>query len=51
MNRETIKNIFEKNYQKALKLKYVWKPYSWALYHTWEEVDKKEEKRKVIENG
>ena len=31
MNRETIKKIFEKNYQKALKLKYVCKPLDYYI--------------------
>lgn len=29
-------------YKKAKSLEYVKKPMSWALYHTWQEIDKKE---------
>ena len=32
-------------YKKAKSLEYVKKPMSWALYHTWQEIDKKERKR------
>lgn len=32
-------------YRKAKSLEYVQKPMSWALYHTWQEIDKKERKR------
>ena len=32
-------------YKKAKSLEYVQKPMSWALYRTWEEVDRKERKR------
>lgn len=48
MNRKTVERIFEKNYQTALKLEYIRKPYAWALYQTWEEVDKKEKKRGLV---
>lgn len=48
MDRKTVERIFEKNYQTALKLEYIRKPYAWALYQTWEEVDKKEKKRELV---
>ena len=32
-------------YKKAKSLEYVQKPMSWALYHTWQEIDKKERTR------
>ena len=36
---------FQDNYSKALKLDYVEKPLSWALYQTWKAVNSIEEVR------
>lgn len=41
---KALKTLYEE-YEKALALKHVNKPISWALYHTWEEIDKIEEDR------
>lgn len=38
--------LLTENYRIAQKHEYVLKPLSWALYHTWDEVDKKEKRRK-----
>ncbi len=34
--------ILKANYERALKMEYVTKPLSWALYYTWREIDKEE---------
>ena len=38
--------LLKENYKIAKKYEYVNKPLSWALYHTWDEIDKKEKRRK-----
>ena len=42
---EAIK-ILKANYEKAKRLSFVRQPVSWALYYTWQEVDKKENREK-----
>ena len=46
MTFDEVIDLLKKNYKIAKKYEYVNKPLSWALYHTWDEVDKKEKRRK-----
>lgn len=46
MTFDEVIDLLKKNYKIAQKYEYVHKPLSWALYHTWDEVDKKEKRRK-----
>lgn len=39
-------DLLKKNYKIAQKHEFIAKPLSWALYHTWDEVNKKEKRRK-----
>ena len=39
--------ILTDNYERASKAKYVRKPLSWALHHTWEYVNEIEKEREV----
>lgn len=39
--------LLKENYKIAQKREFIAKPLSWALYHTWDEVDKKEKRRKL----
>ena len=45
MRKETAIRKFNEFYDKAVKLSYVEKPISWALYQTWKWFDKKEKSR------
>lgn len=38
--------ILKENYKKAKLLCFVYRPVSWALYRTWEDVDREERKGK-----
>ena len=38
--------ILKANYEKAKLLSFVRRPVAWALYRTWEEVDRKERRGK-----
>jgi hypothetical protein len=42
--------LLTENYKIAQKREFIAKPLSWALYHTWDEIDKKE-KRRNLNNG
>ena len=42
--------LLTENYKIAQKHEFIAKPLSWALYHTWDEIDKKE-KRRNLSNG
>lgn len=42
MTLEKAIEILRANYERALKMEYVTKPLSWALYYTWREIDKEE---------
>lgn len=46
MNLEKAIEILKANYEKAKLLSFVRRPVSWALYRTWEEVDRKERRGK-----
>ena len=43
--KEEILELLEDNYNQALSTCYVRKPWSWALYRTWEIIDRKEKQR------
>ena len=50
----TIKNVIKKlmfYYNEALTLESVIKPLSWALYHTWKDVDAREKPKKREEQA
>ena len=40
-------NLLTENYKIAQEREFIAKPLSWALYHTWDEIDKKEKRRKL----
>lgn len=42
MTNKFVINLFMINLETARKLKYVKKPYSWALYKTWKQIDERE---------
>ena len=42
-----IEKIFKGYYEKAAKSPFVRKPFSWALYQTWKEIDAKEIVREI----
>lgn len=50
MKTDTAIKRFIENYNKAKNLKWVQKPVSYALYHTWKWADTYEKPRKVKEN-
>lgn len=45
--KEEILELLEDTYNQALSTHYVRKPWSWALYRTWEIIDRKEKKRQL----
>lgn len=46
MTLEKAIEILKANYERAKMLSFVRRPVSWALYRTWEEVDRKERRGK-----
>ena len=38
--------LLREQYEKALEMPYIEKPLAWALYQVWQEVNRKEKKRK-----
>lgn len=49
MNSSRVKKIFEGYLGQAQKSKFILKPYSWALYHTWKVVDEIEKVKQPTE--
>ena len=45
INNQTIGRMIDDYYHTALKDPYIRKPFAWALYHTWQFVDKNEKDR------
>ena len=44
-------DILKRKYHEAYKSKYVKKPLSWALYHTWQIVDATETERIICDHA
>ena len=46
MTEEEVFDLLRKNIEEAKNNAYVGKPYSYALYHTWKDIDAKEKWRR-----